>query len=125
LSSGVLLFLLAAAPAQADEQAGLPLLVHEDFEKGADRWQPTDPKAWRIVETDRGKVYNQFAQSKYNPPYNSPHNISLLKDVLVGDFVLTAVDKTFLWGQVGLGSFDDHGNWDDVKLYGTKVEKPK
>ena len=38
--------------------------------------------------------------------------------------VMTAKDKTFLWGQVGVGSFDDTGNWDDVKLHGVRVEKP-
>ena len=35
-----------------------------------------------------------------------------------------AVDKTFRWGQVGLGSYDDTGQWDDFKLYGVKVDKP-
>ena len=39
--------------------------------------------------------------------------------------VMTAVDKHFTWGQVGIGSFDDTGNFDDVLLYGDKVEKPK
>lgn len=218
--------ILVAGPARAAETEatpeldGLPLVFQDDFEQGADRWQPTDAKAWRIVETDQGKVYNQFQLSKYEPPHRSPHNISLVKDVIVGDFVLTAKvqstnkgagahrdmclffgyqdpahfyyvhlgkvpdpnssqimivngaprkmittneppgipwddgwhqvkvvrkveegtievyfddmrkpnmtarDKTFTWGQVGLGSFDDHGNWDDVKLYGKKVERP-
>ena len=37
--------------------------------------------------------------------------------------VMTAVDKTFTWGRVGVGSFDDTGNWDDVKVRGIKVEK--
>jgi hypothetical protein len=217
-SSFVLLF--SAAWAFAAERPALPLVFEDDFEKGADHWQPTDPKAWRIAETDHGKVYNQFAQSKYNPPFRSPFNISLLKDVTVGDFVLTAkvqttnikagahldmcvfwgyqdpshfyyvhlgrtpdpnssqimlvngaprkmitqnkspgvpwdekwhqvkvvrstrdgkievyfddmekpmmtaVDKAFTWGKVGLGSFDDHGNWDDFKLYGVVVSAP-
>lgn len=38
--------------------------------------------------------------------------------------VMRAVDKTFTWGQVGIGTFDDTGNFDDVLIYGTKVEKP-
>jgi hypothetical protein len=204
----------------AAEQPDLPLVFEDDFEKGAEAWQPTDPAAWRIAEVDGRKVYNQFQMSKYSPPHRSPHNISLLKDVVVGDFVLTAKvqstavkagahrdmcvffgyqgpahfyyvhlgqradpassqimivhdaprkmitenespgipwtdgwhrvkvvrkvadgtievyfddmekpvmvakDKTFTWGQVGLGSFDDHGYWDEVKLYGVKVERP-
>ena len=39
--------------------------------------------------------------------------------------VMVAKDKTFTWGQVGLGSFDDTGAWDDFRLRGLKVEKPK
>jgi hypothetical protein len=38
--------------------------------------------------------------------------------------VMTAVDKTFTWGQVGIGSFDDTGNFDDILVYGDKVERP-
>jgi sugar lactone lactonase YvrE len=196
----------------------LPLVFQDDFENGADHWQPTDPKAWKILPTDKGKVYSQFQQSKYQPPHRSPFNISLLKDIQVSDFILEAkvqstardyphrdmclffgyqnpahfyyvhlgqrtddhanqifivndaprtkistkttpgtkwddkwhdvkiirrvsdgtievyfddmktpvmmaTDKTFTWGRVGLGSFDDTGNWDDVKLYGVRVEK--
>jgi len=36
----------------------------------------------------------------------------------------TAVDKDFTWGKIGLGSFGDTAQWDDVKLYGRKVEPP-
>ncbi len=206
-------------PALAAEKCDLPLVFEDDFEKGADHWQPTDPEAWRIVDTDQGKVYNQFKNSKYQPPHRSPLNISLVKDVVVGDFVLEvkvqstnhgagahqdmclffnyqdpahfyyvhlgkrpdpnssqimivngaprvmitknkspgvpwdkawhqvkivrkvadgtieiyfddmkkpmmiAEDKTFAHGQVGIGSFDDNGNWDDFRLCGKKVEK--
>jgi len=38
---------------------------------------------------------------------------------------MTAVDKTFTWGQVGIGSFDDTGNFDDVRLYGVKISPPQ
>jgi hypothetical protein len=34
--------------------------------------------------------------------------------------IMTATDKTFAWGQVGVGSFDDSGNWKDVTLRGNK-----
>ena len=37
---------------------------------------------------------------------------------------MAAVDKSFLWGQVGLGTFDDNGNWDDFQLRG-KVVSPE
>ena len=35
--------------------------------------------------------------------------------------VQTATNKAFLWGRVGIGSFDDLGNFDNVVLRGTKV----
>jgi hypothetical protein len=35
--------------------------------------------------------------------------------------VMRAVDKTFTWGQVGIGSFDDTGNFDNVRVYGRKA----
>jgi hypothetical protein len=38
--------------------------------------------------------------------------------------VMTAVDKTFVWGQVGIGSFDDTGNFDSFVLRGVKAERP-
>jgi hypothetical protein len=196
-------------------QAELPLVFQDDFENGVDRWQPTDAKAWKIIDSVRGKAYSHFAQSQYKPPHRSPFNFSLIKDVQVTDFqfdtrllstkpdynhrdlvlvfgyqdpahfyyvhfgkktddhanqifivndaprikistkttagtnwddnwhqarivrdtasgkieiyfddmktpVMEATDKTFTWGQVGIGSFDDIGNWDDVKLLGVK-----
>jgi hypothetical protein len=202
------------------ELGGLPLVVNEDFEKGADDWEPSDEKAWRIEEGRGrgGKVFSQFVKnSEYQPPHRSPLNIALLKDVYVGDFILlarvkstvadyghrdaclffgrqgparlyyvhlgkktddhanqifivkdaprtkistkttpgtdwddewhevkivrrvkegaievffddmkepvmTATDKTFEWGRVGIGSFDDTTQWDDVRLYGEKVD---
>ena len=200
------------------ETPELPLVAEDRFEQGADRSEPTDADAWKIVEADQGHVYRQYRQSKYTPPYRSPLNISLLKEVTVGDFVLTvkvksttrdyphrdcclffdyrdpahfyyvhlgkvgdphcnqimivngaprqlitkksspgtpwddkwhdvkivrraadgtieiyfddmktpvmtAIDKTFASGRVGLGSFDDTGDWDDFQLRGVRVDK--
>ncbi len=213
---------LAALPAVSLSADNPPLMVYsDDFTAGSDRWEPTDAKAWKLGSDDKGnKFLSQHAKSAYNPPHRSPFNIALLKDVLVGDFVLEArcrstvkdynhrdmclffgyqdpahfyyvhlgkkaddhanqifivkdaprikistlssegtnwtdewhrvkivrrvsdgtievyyddmerpvmkaSDKSFTWGRVGLGTFDDTGDWDDVKLYGVKVEKPK
>lgn len=38
---------------------------------------------------------------------------------------MTARDKTFVAGRVGLGTFDDEGNWDQVRLSGRVVAAPK
>ena len=68
----------------------MPLVFQEDFAKEAERWEPTDPKAWKVVKTDKGNVYNQFKNSAYKPPHRSPLNIALVKDLTVTDFVLQA-----------------------------------
>jgi len=36
--------------------------------------------------------------------------------------VMTAVDKTFTHGMVGIGSFDDTGCFDNIKLWGKKIQ---
>jgi len=196
-------------------KSDLPLIFQEDFATGAQRWEPTDPKAWKVVKTDKGEVYNQFKNSSYKPPHRSPLNMALVKDLTVTDFVLqakvqstgkdgphrdmclffghqdpahfyyvhiakaaddhanqifivngadrkkisktttkgtpwsnnwhnvkivrqpdsglieinfddmttpimTAQDKTFTSGRVGIGSFDDSGNWSEFKVWGKK-----
>jgi hypothetical protein len=193
----------------------LPVLFQDDFEKGADRWQPTDQNAWKIVKQGDTNAFHQTQQSKFKPPYRSPLNFALVKDLLVGDFIfeakalstvkdyghrdmcvffgyqdpshfyyvhmakaaddhanqifivngkdrvkisatttkgtpwddkwhnikivrqvkdgsikvywddmkspiMTASDTTFAWGQIGVGTFDDTGMWDDVKIAGNK-----
>jgi hypothetical protein len=212
---------LVSGAVEPRELHGLPLLVDETFEKGPDRWEPSDVKAWRIEEGRGGKVFSQFIKnSNYKPPHRSPLNFALLKDVYVGDFVLTAkvkstipdyghrdaclffgyqdaahlyyvhfgkqaddhanqvfivndaprtkistrtttgtpwddewhdvkivrrvepgtievyfdnmdepvmkaTDRTFTWGRIGVGSFDDTTLWDDVRLFGVSVEPKK
>jgi hypothetical protein len=198
----------------------LPELVKEDFEKGADRWEFSDPEAWKVVDTDKGKSLSLFKKTTPKTPHRSPFGVALLKDVVVGDFVLeadvqstvkdyphrdlvlvfgyqdpahfyyshlgkrtdkhanqifivnaadrmmistkttegtnwtdewhhvkvvrktadgtievywddmktpvqTATNKAFLSGRVGLGSFDDLGNFDNVVLRGTKAAPEK
>src|SRR5260221_6727580 len=68
--------------------AELPLVLSEDFESGSSRWQPTDGGSWEVIDTPRGKGFSLFQQSKYQPPHRSPVNITILKDVIVSDFVL-------------------------------------
>lgn len=209
---------LAMVPAAWPASDKLPLVFEDDFENGAERWQPGDPAAWKITKTDKGRHYDQFQLSKIKTPFRSPFNYSLVKDLNVTDFVfeakarstakdaphrdmclffgyqdaahfyyvhlakktddranqifivngadrvkistktspgtpwddqwhpikitrnvgdgsiqvywddmktpvMTATDKTFTWGQVGIGSFDDSGLWDDVKIHGHRVKK--
>ena len=63
------------------------------------------------------------------------HHARIVRDVKSGKIeiyfddmktpIMTATDKTFAWGKVGIGSFDDTGRFDDVFLFGHKVEKPE
>ena len=220
----VLPFAGAGARANGEDapqsMAGLELVFAEDFESGkADRWQPTDPAAWRVEKHLGTFVFHQFAQSKYTPPVRSPINIAWIRDLNVSDFImqlqmrstreynprmdlclffgrqepthfyyahmsvvpdpnhhsiflvngqprvsiadfrssgvlwgevfhtvrverfvedglievfwddeekpiLRAHDKTLTWGGIGIGSFDDTGMFDNVMVWGKKVEKP-
>jgi hypothetical protein len=38
---------------------------------------------------------------------------------------MTAKDTTFTWGEVGIGTFDDNGNFDDFELRGELVQPPE
>jgi hypothetical protein len=74
---------------------GPKLILEDDFEHGAFLWKPTVESSWRISEDGGSQVYSQFVHSTaYQPPYRSPHNISLIKEVTVGDFELTVRVRT-------------------------------
>jgi hypothetical protein len=91
----------------ADE---LPVVFEENFEKGADHWQPLDAKQWQIKKTDKGQVYSQHEKkSEYKPPHRSPTNVALLKDVNVGELELTAKVRS---------THPDYGHRDAVVVFG-------
>jgi len=223
LSVGAMLAIAAFAVAEGPQAImnGWPRVFFDDFESGTlDRWEPSDPNAWKPDVFEGRKVANQFAQSQVETPVRSPFNRSVVKDLVVSDCVvdlqlrttardyphrslclffgyqdpahmyyvhlgqkadehanqifivdneprrkisskttegtpwddhwhhvrivrdvktgsidvfwddmeqpvMQAVDKTFTWGQVGIGSFDDSGLFDDVAVYGVKVERSK
>jgi hypothetical protein len=220
LKATVILLMLLAVAAGCNGLAGIgggekmPLLFEADFEDGRlGEWQATDSFAWRIEPGHDGKVLALYQQSEYEPRVRSPFNINLVRNFVVGSFVLevkmrsttkdyghrdmclffghqdpsnfyyvhianqsdanansifivdaeprvsiaktrtegtkwddnwhtvrlvrdaeegtievffdngpepimTAVNKRFEWGRVGVGSFDDTGQFDDVKLWG-------
>lgn len=92
----------------AEEQ--LPVVFEEDFEKGADHWQPTDDAAWKVEKTDKGNIFSQHKnRSDYKPPHRSPLNIALLKDVVVSDFTLDAKVKS---------TWPDYGHRDVCLFFG-------
>ena len=36
---------------------------------------------------------------------------------------MEAIDDTFTWGQIGIGAFDDLGNFDNIVLRGKAVPR--
>ncbi len=74
----------------ADKQSrGMPLVFSDDFEKGVEHWETTDPNAWSIHKHGENHVFGLDQRvSKYEPKYRSPHNIALIKDIELKDFVL-------------------------------------
>ncbi len=74
----------------ADEQSqGMPLVFSEDFKQGSQRWQTTDDTAWTLSDHDGNQVFGLNRRtSNYQPKFRSPHNIALIKDIKLSDFVL-------------------------------------
>jgi len=62
------------------------------------------------------------------------HHVRITRDIESGSIavyfddmsepVMTASDRTFTWGEIGIGSFDDTGRFDNVVLRGEAAEPP-
>ena len=212
-------------PPTPDAEAGaaeaamtMPLVFEEDFEAGADRWEPTDPKAWQVIEEDGDYAFALTRPSDHEPTVRSPVNIAWIRDLSVSAFrlelrfkqtgreyghrdlclffgkqddarfyyvhfapqadphansifivnnqprvsiaqertdgtrwqdgvyhtarvdrdartgrievyfddmtqpAMTAEDTTFVSGAIGIGSFDDTGSFDDIRIWGVRTE---
>jgi hypothetical protein len=69
-------------------------------------------------------------EAKGTPWTDGWHDVKVIRRVADGTMeiyfddmkkpLMTARDKTFTWGQIGVGTFDDHGNFDDVVLWGMR-----
>jgi hypothetical protein len=86
-----------------------------------------------VNESDRKKISTKTTPgTDWNDEW---HHARIVRDAETGKIevffddmktpVMTAVDRTFTTGRVGVGSFDDTGQFDHVALYGTKVEPVK
>lgn len=66
----------------------LPLVASEDFDSGAERWEPSDGAAWKVAGGEGRRFYSLFKkESAYKPKVRSPLHLSLLRDAAVSDFV--------------------------------------
>jgi hypothetical protein len=58
------------------------------------------------------------------------HHVRVKRDIRLGTIkvyfddmkkpIMITKDKTFVFGQIGIGSFDDTGDFDQIRLFGTK-----
>jgi len=86
-----------------------------------------------VNDQPRTKISTQTTQG--TPWDEKWHDVKIVRRVADGTVevyfddmktpVMKASDKTFAWGRIGVGSFDDTSDWDDIKLHGVKVEPPK
>ncbi|MFM7135941.1 MAG: hypothetical protein ACKO1M_02565 [Planctomycetota bacterium] len=82
----VSLLLAAALAPQARAEESLPLVFEETFAQGADRWEPTDPAAWTLGQDGERAVWGLNKRtSDYQPKVRSPHNVALVKDLVLTD----------------------------------------
>ena len=90
---GIFVITAHCALAALCNAAELPLVHRDDFEQGMQAWKTTDDKFWKVIKIDRDGAQTSAlrvtGKSDYQPPVRSPHSIAWLKDVHVGDFVMT------------------------------------
>jgi hypothetical protein len=95
--------------------------------------QQTDDHANQVFivnEAPRTKI--STLTSEGTPWDNEWHRVRVTRDVESGDIavyfddlerpIMKAKDKTFNWGMVGIGSFDDTGEFDNIVLRGVAVK---
>lgn len=68
---------------------GMALVFSDDFERGSNNWETTDDAAWYLHKDGENQVFVLNKRtSNYQPKVRSPHNIALIKDIKLSDFVL-------------------------------------
>ena len=92
-----------------------------------------DPHACQIfIVNDAPRTMITVEQAKGTPWTDGWHDVKVVRRVDDGTMevyfddmkkpLMTAQGQDVQWGQVGIGTFDDHGNFDDVVLRG-KLER--
>jgi hypothetical protein len=76
--------------AQSTVPEGYDLVYAQDFEspQAIRDFEMTDENAWKIAGGKTGNKIELFGKSNYKSRVRSPFNIALIKDVVVGDFVM-------------------------------------
>jgi acetyl esterase/lipase len=88
----------------------LPLVAFDDFDGDVKHWEPTDESIWKKDKQNGRSFYSLFKKKgNYKPKVRSPFNISLLKDVEVGEFVFDVDLRT---------THETYGHQDLVLVFG-------
>ena len=94
-----------------------------------------DPHSSQIFIVNGG-ARTAISKSEQGIPWKNGewHKLKITRDVDSGRIeiffddmekpVKSATDKTFTWGQIGIGSFDDKGYFDDIEVRGVVVKRP-
>lgn len=88
-----------------------------------------DPNANSIfIVNDEPRVAIAKTTNHGNGWDSNWHDVKIVRDAKAGlievyyddieEPIMTAEDKTFIWGKVGVGSFDDLGHFDDIIVWG-------
>ena len=96
----------------------------------------TDPHANQIfIVNNKARVKISTKTTDGTPWDEKWHKVRIKRDAASGKIEvyfddmktpsMTAEDKTFRWGQVGLGSFDDTADFDNLKIIGKPAEAAK
>jgi hypothetical protein len=94
--------------------------------------QRTDDHANQVfIVNDAPRTKISTKTTDGTPWDNAWHHVRITRNVESGEIavyfddmnepVMTATDRTFTWGGVGIGSFDDTGNFDNVRVRGRLV----
>jgi hypothetical protein len=85
-----MIFDLSAVAEEFAAPEGMTLIYQHDFQDGqAERYQPTDVSAWKLqAEGDNQFLALTKKNSNFSPPFRSPLNRTLIKDLEVSSFVM-------------------------------------
>jgi hypothetical protein len=81
---------VAGASDEVSVPEGMKLVYQHDFEdRSVERYEPTDASAWQLLEQNGNHVLALTKRdSQFKPPFRSPLNRSLIRDLTAGSFVM-------------------------------------
>jgi hypothetical protein len=84
------LFVQLSGYAQTSIPNNYKLIYSQDFEspQAIQNLEMTDNAAWRITDGNAGKALELYGKSAYESRVRSPFNIAVIKNLLVGDFIM-------------------------------------